>query len=153
MKKIKKCLDNNIKIYTKSKIMFNPRPECTRYNNPISKRDIHLADRALASTQNMNFQQEQTLPEPLITSPTFTMGEKGYSISQQINFDRGGINTRIQKSLNNQETNQYYQMGRIGASAEKMIDITRPIDTRLQVKESLNINKREPMTKNMPYKF
>lgn len=151
--------------------MFNPRPECTRYNDNTPKRDIHLADRVLASTQNMNLRQQQPqhsqqsihhqqfLQETnLITStpPTFTMGEQSHALSNPAFLDRGGVNTRLQKSVNNQQTNTYYQMGRMGASASTMMDLTRPMDTRLQyndTEQQFDKNKRVPMSKAMPKKF
>lgn len=150
--------------------MFNPRPECTRYSDHTPKRDIHLADRALASTQNMNIQkmqQQQYNPQQhqeflnttnLITSapPTFTMGEQSHPLSHPTFLDRGGVNTRTLKSVNNQQTNSYYQMGRMGAEASTMMDLTRPMDTRLQYsdkRQQFDQNKRVPMSKAMPHKF
>jgi hypothetical protein len=124
--------------------MFNPRPECTRYNDNTPKRNIHLADRALASTQNMNIQQMNTT--------NFTMGEKSYSLSNPTFIDRGGINTRTLKSVNNIQTNNYYQMGRIGAEASTMMDLTRPMDTRLQYNDKRQ-NTRVPMSKAVPKNF
>ena len=132
--------------------MFNPRPECTRYNDNTPKRNIHLADRALASTQNMNIQQMNNNQffntTNLITSvpPNFTMGEKSYSLSNPTFIDRGGINTRTLKSVNNIQTNNYYQMGRIGAEASTMMDLTRPMDTRLQYNDKRQ-NTKVPMSK------
>lgn len=152
--------------------MFNPRPECTRYSDHTPKRDIHLADRALASTQNMNILQMQQQQQQqhtsqhqeflnttnLITStpPTFTMGQKSHSIYHPAFLDRGGVNTRTLKSVNNQQTNSYYQMGRMGAEASTMMDLTRPMDTRLQYsdkRQQTDQNKRVPMSKAMPQKF
>ena len=151
--------------------MFNPRPECTRYSDHTPKRNIHLADRALASTQNMNLRQQpqQLQPEQqqhqeflnttnLITSipPTFTMGQQSQAISHPGFLDRGGVNTRLQKSVNNKETNSYYQMGRLGAKADTMMDLTRPLDTRLQYSDKshkFDKNTRVPMSKAMPNKF
>lgn len=155
--------------------MFNPRPECTRYSDHTPKRDIYLADRALASTQNMNIQQmqhqeqqqqQQHTPQHqeflnttnLITSapPTFTMGEQSHPLSHPTFIDRGGVNTRTLKSVNNQQTNSYYQMGRMGAEASTMMDLTRPMDTRLQYsdkRQKMDQNKRVPMSKAMPQKF
>lgn len=132
--------------------MFNPRPECTRYNDNTPKRNIHLADRALASTQNMNIQQMNN--HNLITSvpPNFTMGEKSYSLLNPTFIDRGGINTRTLKSVNNIQTNNYYQMGRIGAEASTMMDLTRPMDTRLQYNDKRQ-NTRVPMSKAVPKNF
>jgi hypothetical protein len=124
--------------------MFNPRPECTRYNDNTPKRNIHLADRALASTQNMNIQQMNTT--------NFTIGEKSYSLSNPTFIDRGGINTRTLKSVNNIQTNNYYQMGRIGAEASTMMDLTRPMDTRLQYNDKRQ-NTRVPMSKAVPKNF
>lgn len=138
--------------------MFNPRPECTRYNDNTPKRNIHLADRALASTQNMNIQQMNNNQffntTNLITSvpPNFTMGEKSYSLSNPTFIDRGGINTRTLKSVNNIQTNNYYQMGRIGAEASTMMDLTRPMDTRLQYNDKRQ-NTRVPMSKAVPKKI
>lgn len=150
--------------------MFNPRPECTRYNDNTPKRDIHLADRALASTQNINIQQMQKQNQDfikktdIITSapPTFTIGEKSHSISHPNFLDRGGVNTRIQKNVNNQQTNNYYQIGRAGNrnviidESSTMMDLTRPIDTRLQYsgkRQQFDQNERVPMSKAMPKKF
>lgn len=145
--------------------MFNPRPECTRYNDNTPKRDIHLADRALASTQNLNIRQIQQEQHQeflnstnIITSadPAFIMGKQSQPVSNPSFLDRGGVNTRMQKSLNNQQTNNYYQMGRIGASADTMMDITRPMDTRLKYgdkRQEMDQNKRVPMSKAMPQNF
>lgn len=151
--------------------MFNPRPECTRYSDHKPKRNIHLADRALASTQNMNLRQQSEIQSQqqqhhqefinttnLITSipSTFAMGQQSEAISHPGFLDRGGVNTRLQKSVNNKETNSYYQMGRLGASADTMMDLTRPLDTRLQYSDksqNFDKNTRVPMSKAMPNKF
>lgn len=141
--------------------MLNPRPECTRYYDQSGKRNIHLADRALASTQHadlnmMNEQHTKFMQDTnMITSvnPSFTMGVQSGALQNSSFLDRGGVNTRVQKSVNNQQMNGYYQMGRIGTSSENMMNITRPMDTRLQYnssKPNFDTESRAPIPRAMP---